>query len=288
MEEDSSSLASSLPSVPVRARSDKQRPSRRKLRRWGNDKFIGIAAELAKAGHVSIAEEFSRGETETSQFQRANDPRNYRSIFSDISSDNNGNFGDLRRKFEEGDVAKVPSKNYSSSKSFHKNNPLNGDDMFEVLDPRLKRVLERMVTTKTSSSAAQLTSAYESYLSLLFCHGIEGETEAFGSYLARLPSVIIRDKNLIEIKFMFELDSPYGGINRLLLHAVCQFHGLCASSNTTKTMRVMNIRGNFTGESLSLIHFAKRSFEKSIDNADSKQLQHTDDLVCSVARIAIA
>jgi hypothetical protein len=72
-------------SLPVL--STKQGPSRRKIRRWDNDRMVGIAAELARAGKNSdrshrAAQEFARGQAEAVHFVQANHPLHYRSVFS--------------------------------------------------------------------------------------------------------------------------------------------------------------------------------------------------------------
>lgn len=294
--EEDSSLASSVPSVPVRARSDKQRPSRRKLRRWGNDKFIGIAAELSKAGHVNIAEEFSRGEAETSLYIHANDPRCYRSVFADMLSDETGELNDIKRVFVNGHVASSSFRNNAPGNGGRSRRKIsmNGDENFNLLDPRLKRIVERMVTTKASSFATQLVNSYESYLQSIFCFKKEGETKLFNSYLICPPCALFRENGVIDVRFSFESNSPYGGINRLLLHAICQFHGLVSTSNTIKGKRILYVSGSFFGENLSLTHFAKRSFEKPLsvisddDTHGENTEQRSDDLVPSISRMVIA
>ena len=68
------------------ALSVKQGPSHRKVRRWNNDRMVGIAAELARVHNNPrchrAAQEFSRGQAEAIYFLQANHPLNYTSIFA--------------------------------------------------------------------------------------------------------------------------------------------------------------------------------------------------------------
>mmetsp|Transcript_6190 Transcript_6190/g.13943 ORF Transcript_6190/g.13943 Transcript_6190/m.13943 type:complete len:85 (+) Transcript_6190:52-306(+) len=49
------------------------------------------------------------------------------------------------------------------------------------------------------------------------------------------------------VRFYFDTTSSQGGFHRVLLHAVCQFHGFHAVSNTTrvggKSARVLTVTG---------------------------------------------
>ena len=72
--------------------------------------------------------------------------------------------------------------------------------------------------------------------------------------------------NLIA-RFLFDADSPNGGFHRLLLHGVCQFHCLHATSSTTeinimvndsnvrKRARVLTATGTLSGADVRLVDF---------------------------------
>jgi len=256
----------SLPSVQARpGRSDKQRPSRRKLRRWNNDKFAGVAAELAKAGHIRIAEEFSRGEAEQSYYERANDPRVYKSVFADICSsriDENGEDEnkDAKEMFLEGNIfVEEPVKLNQRSLSNNESALLNGDELFQRVNPRLRQVTARMICGK-SSSAENLIDSYESFLISTFQNRNNdfGKVKLLHDYLDNEPR-IFHGKNGIEVKFYFEIESPSSGLNRLLLHAVCQFHCLHATSNALNSRRVVTVSGKICGEEYQYNIYALRS-----------------------------
>ena len=80
---------SDLPSTPERRRpshqrSSRQGPSQRKIRRWNNDRFVGVAAELARssAKGPAAAEAFLRGEADAPMYLIPNHPCKYRSEFA--------------------------------------------------------------------------------------------------------------------------------------------------------------------------------------------------------------
>eukprot|EP00814_Leptocylindrus_danicus_P020038 CAMPEP_0116018258 /NCGR_PEP_ID=MMETSP0321-20121206/8540_1 /TAXON_ID=163516 /ORGANISM="Leptocylindrus danicus var. danicus, Strain B650" /LENGTH=341 /DNA_ID=CAMNT_0003488615 /DNA_START=289 /DNA_END=1314 /DNA_ORIENTATION=+ len=257
--------------VPPRPRSSKQGPSRRKLRRWDNDKFIGIAAELAKAGHPHIAQAFARGESETSFYLRANDPRYYRSVFAELAQDKDGDYDDVKARFVRGEVADRPTKTINCEALY-----VVDDDAltkFNEIDGRLQQAVFRACR---ASFPTKVLSGFESYLLSVFTDNDFQDCDAeisqiFDGIMARPPTIVSKPCGNLEvqstqakIRFYFHPESQTGSYYRLLLHSVCQFHGLRANSNNYNGLRVLTVTGVFSGVDFELVGFVKSYYHKNM------------------------
>lgn len=86
--------------------SDKQRPSHRKLRRWNNDRFVGTSSEQI---HVMLENDGFGGDAMDqywSEFYMPNYPREYRSEFAKLSTDESRKGKSARERFLKGEVAR--------------------------------------------------------------------------------------------------------------------------------------------------------------------------------------
>jgi len=74
--------------------SEKQGPSHRKLRRWNNDKFVGIASEISHANPnargMHIATVFAEADLERDRYTMPNHPVKYSSYFTTLLGSGNG------------------------------------------------------------------------------------------------------------------------------------------------------------------------------------------------------
>lgn len=249
--------------APPRSRSSKQGPSRRKLRRWDNDKFIGIAAELAKAGHPNIAQAFARGESETSFYLRANDPRCYRSVFSQLVEDKDGDLGDVKARFVRGEVADDRRTKEINSEALHVEED-SAFTKFNAIDRRLQQAVFRACR---ASFPTKVLNAFESYLLSVFTDDDFQECDAaiarlFDGIMARPPTIIFPScdskadqSRKTKVRFYFPTESCAGSYCRVLLHSVCQFHGLRANSNNFDGLRVVTVTGILSGIDFELVDF---------------------------------
>lgn len=163
----------------------------------------------------------------------------------------------LRHRFFEGElpmreIPKEPTRRSCSRR------PLTAAGMLGRVDGRLRRVVVKSCTN--SYAAAKVVETFESFLVATF--GGENkmdttlslEEEWWRSLLLQEPTVTHQkednDNNKIVARFLFDAPSSNsnnnrkgnkdaeaaaiaakGGFHRILLHAVCQFHGLRAVSN---------------------------------------------------------
>jgi len=246
----------SLPSLPVRPRSEKQRPSHRKLRRWNNDKFVGVAAELARAGRLANSECFSLGETDTRYYERANDPVFYRSVFADLSSGRtcNGSLEAIRERFVEGCVVETRDVKVKNERDLK---PKTNEDMYNQIDIKLRNVVSRVLKRDYGGN---LSDAYEELLSEVFASSNTANLnhthvmhEGLQNILLKTPEVLSRgDESNVKVVLEFGTSSPTGGLDRLILHAVCQFHGLLVTSQKAKGKCVVSVTGNYLGKQHTL------------------------------------
>jgi phosphosulfolactate phosphohydrolase-like enzyme len=111
---------------------------------------------------------------------------------------------------------------------------LNGDDMLHRIDPRLRRLVVR--ACHNSYAAAKVVELFESFIVQSFTNDKKSTllTDCWWSdLLLECPTLTHRrDSRRSTAQFFFHPTLPTGGFHRLLLHAVCQFHGLNVVSRT--------------------------------------------------------
>jgi len=94
--------------------SDKQGPSHRKLRRWNNDKLVGIASEISRANPTArgtkIANIYTEADLDRNRYVMPHDPPENRSHFTTLLGTGDGEGHDsehidaVRRRFLRGDT----------------------------------------------------------------------------------------------------------------------------------------------------------------------------------------
>lgn len=142
---------------------------------------------------------------------------------------------DAREQFFEG---YGPMTNHSTPKvkSISNKVVLSGDDMLNRIDPRLRRLLIR--ACHNSYAAAKVVEVFESFIIKSFTN-VKSTLLQDGWWMDLLlecPTLTHRkDNNRSTAQFFFHPTLPTGGFHRLLLHAVCQFHGLNVTSRTEET-----------------------------------------------------
>ncbi|KAL7539015.1 hypothetical protein ACHAWF_006270, partial [Thalassiosira exigua] len=286
-------------------RSEKQRPARRKLRRWDNDRFVGTASEQL---HSMLESEGGQGvEYYWREFYMPHYPLEYRSEFAKLSRED-GKRG-VKERFVKGEVARreetkddsswmeraVASKLQKLGISSRKGpvvrddgpeshrttadaRPELGSKLYRALGPRMRSVLSRSCSPADAGLAEEpfarrAVNAFESYLVSLALTSSNGDVLApsegyppkqprstydlFDEVLAAPPRVVVRSRGrvsdrgsdcgadpsraalvpTVHFRFPAEDRTDRGGrvrssaFHRILLHAVCRFHGLESSSS---------------------------------------------------------
>ena len=193
----------------------------------------------------------------------------------------------VREQFFEGSL---PFDNIHTSSSSSKRkvvvdtNSLTPLERFHRIEARLRRIVVK--ACENSYAASKVVNTLEDFLIRVHHNGEnndERSREEWQEFLLDSPTVTTRrysmkNKNQqhdeqdpsstssasinsrkLIIKFLFDADSATGGFHRLLLHGVCQFHCLRATSSTMqingKEARVLTATGTFSGADVRLVDF---------------------------------
>ena len=228
-----------------------------------------MAAELsAGKGSSAAVEALLKGSAEASKHRSLLDPGQHESkAMKKFREDDSLRL--VREQFFEGSL---PCDIHSSSSSSKRKvvadaNALTPLERFHRIETRLRRIVVK--ACENSYAASKVVNTLEKFLVQVF----DGEedscsTEEWQEFLMDSPVVTIPKKKKNEdttnpsskiIKFFFDADSSTGGFHRLLLHGVCQFHSLKATSSTTringKKARVLTATGVFSGRDVRLVDF---------------------------------
>jgi hypothetical protein len=234
-----SSVASSTIPEQNRNKSRKQGPSHRKVRRWNNEHFTNLAAEIQSLRGVAAAEVL---------LQAQKDAPLYRSVYDSQESKRSAKItefmeGDkmkqLREQFFEGEG---PQSITTTTKhlSIKDNTVTTAIDMCHRIEPRLRRLVIRAF--RNSYAAAKVIGMLEEFLITSLGknqdggHKVSMLSENWWNGILLEPPTITRHtskedrqdgaKRHYTIQFLFDAESSTGGFHRLLLQAIAQFHGL--------------------------------------------------------------
>jgi hypothetical protein len=238
--------------------SSKQGPSHRKVRRWNNDNFIGIASEIAKASSrgPAVAEALLKAQADAPLYLAVYSPDDCppSAVSRFMKSDDTG-LKSLREDFFRGEIgyptSRLPTKKPATEVA------LTPEIMLNRLHGRLRKVVTRACST--SQASIKFVDAYERFLVQCFGNGKITSLEADVSASLLEPPTVTRKKSGNTVaRFYFDSESSAGGFHRLLLHAVSHFHGLQAVSKTVKmeanTARLLTVMGRLSGPKLRLVH----------------------------------
>jgi hypothetical protein len=100
------------------------------------------------------------------------------------------------------------------------------------------------------------------------------EKEAWEGILLEPPTVTHRtNDDSYVVRFLFDGECPNGGFHRLLLHGLCQFHGLRATSSTmevkvgneqpTSMARLLTAAGTLSGPDVRLVDYIMQRKQQS-------------------------
>jgi hypothetical protein len=141
-----------------------------------------------------------------------------------------------REQFFEGEgptLAPSPALvDYHKRSIASKKEPSTASDMLNRIDPRLRRLAMRAY--RNSYAAAKVVDNFEAFVVGSF--GMPKDSTArlgndnwWRDLLLECPTIARRrDNGKYSAQFYFHATAPTAGFHRLLLHAVCQFHGLNA------------------------------------------------------------
>ncbi|MGK3750901.1 MAG: hypothetical protein ACI8RD_003201 [Bacillariaceae sp.] len=207
----------------------------------------------------------------------------------------------VREKFFDGSL---PCDPYSSSFSrivVVDINSLTPLERFHRIESRIRRIVVK--ACENSYAASKVVNTLEDFLIRVY-NGEKDERsiEDWNEFLLGSPIVTERrcsmknkeqDENStcnprrLIIKFLFDADSATGGFHRLLLHGICQFYCLIATSSSTqinmptkdgniaKKARVLTATGTLSGVDVRLVEFiTERQRSRSAGNSEtSDQIQ---------------
>lgn len=287
----------------LRVKSRKQGPSHRKARRRNNDNFVNLADELSKnhAGSAAAVEALLHGSANASKHRSIYDPKEHESkTMKQFREDKSLDL--VREKFFDGSL---PCDPYSSSSSrivvvdIPSLTPL---ERFHRIESRIRRIVVK--ACENSYAASKVVNTLEDFLIRIY-NGEKDERsqEDWNEFLLGSPIVTerrcsMKNKDQDEdstcnprrliIKFLFDAESATGGFHRLLLHGICQFYCLSATSSSTrinmptkkdgnvaKKARVLTATGTLSGVDVRLVEFiTERQRSRSAGNSEtSDQIQ---------------
>ena len=168
---------------------------------------------------------------------------------------------DVREQFFEGHGPVVATPGGGKSGSI-KRTALSGDDMLHRIDQRLRRLVVR--ACHNSYAAAKVVQLFETFVVSLFTgkSNVLREDPWWSDLLLESPTVTRRNDNLYTAQFFFDSTLPTAGFHRLLLHAVCQFHGLnvvsrmetnCVFQNKATSARILVATGQIDDASANIL-----------------------------------
>jgi hypothetical protein len=261
-------------------KSSKQGRSHRTVRRWNNDHFGSLAAEIKSSSHRA-AEALLSSQQDAHLYRDVYDPNETKSksmerFMTDVKLRN------IREQFFEGEFASVTPVVPLRP---HRSNPTTAADQMNRIDNRLRNVAVR--ACRNSGPAATVVDRFETFVIATFLGSAHTtrllEESWWHDLLLQVPTVRRKPENtpasFMVLQFYFDPFSSTGGFHRLLLHAICQFHGLSAISNMvdvgdSKQARALIVSGRLTDAPHRMLqHLIREDTIKTIDHVSSEGLE---------------
>ena len=210
----------------------------------------------------------------------------------------------VREQFFEGSLpCDIHTSTASSKRKVVVDDALTPLERFHRIETRLRRIVVK--ACENSYAASKVVNTLEKFLLQVYS-GEEDtcSTEEWKEILLE-PPVVTTSKRKIKdgeegastgkiIKFYFDSDSSTGGFHRLLLHGVCQFHSLKATSSTSrlngKKARVLTATGNFSGGNLCLVDFIterQKNTSGDIDTRSSRSVSQSEVLTSKLSALKV-
>jgi hypothetical protein len=312
--------------------SNKQGPGHRKVRRWNNDKFIGIASDISQANPqrgMQIANIYAEAEMDKGRFADPIAPRDNRTIFSTLVSAGNGSgsasgngsghededddndniactnldrkrLEEIRDRFVDGEVGRNNGITKGAQERMKKRQEelfQDGNRMMRVnVNVRLMNVVVR--ACKSSGFTRNVVDAFERLLvtnmsgsggggcDQMTSHThdsdeIETDVDIWTQIMVQKPFITRKTSMGLDntgsgviARMLFHEDESKGAFNRLLLHAVCQFHGLeTCSTTTSKGYRMLTVTGICKGSHLKFLEFVPFDVSSDYTGTRTRELQ---------------
>lgn len=230
-----------------RPKSKKQGPSHRKARRKNNDNFVNLAAELTTSNGSTAAavEALLSGSAEASKFRSILDPTQHESKSRQQFRDDTTR---IRDRFLEGTGGGGNGTAKATTVVVVDYDLLTPLERFHRIENRLRRIVVK--ACENSYAASKVVNTLEDFLIRTSQGQQDNCTEdEWKEFLVEPPIVYGRSSSSepqhqthkISVKFLFDEQSSTGGFHRLLLHGLCQYHCLRASSSTMQISSGSNI-----------------------------------------------
>jgi hypothetical protein len=290
-------------------KSSKQGRSHRTVRRWNNDHFGSLAAEIKSSSHRA-AEALLSSQQDAHLYRDVYDPNETKSksmeryvtgihtytrvlrtapcwSYHSLTRFSNRFMTDvklrnIREQFFEGEFASVTPVVPLRP---HRSNPTTAADQMNRIDNRLHKVAVR--ACRNSGPAATVVDRFETFVIATFLGSAHTtrllEESWWHDLLLQVPTVRRKPENtpasFMVLQFYFDPFSSTGGFHRLLLHAICQFHGLSAISNMvdvgdSKQARALIVSGRLTDAPHRMLqHLIREDTIKTIDHVSSEGLE---------------
>ena len=196
-----------------------------------------------------------------------NCPIKYRSSFARLISETGNGIEEARHDFIKGKVSTHcvagERKNTATIQRDDYGIFSDGKIMYEKrIQERLKRLIIRLCMS--SDFIVKVLNAFEAVLvSEMSVDVRSSDWSSFENILNGVllqPPLVSRSRPINQytdcgkiVRFNFDIDSSRSARHRMLLHALCQFHGLKASSTTTSRGRTLTVTGLCKGGNFRLI-----------------------------------
>jgi hypothetical protein len=177
-----------------------------------------------------------------------------------------------RQRFLDGEIL-VADDQKRQSRHSNVEKELTPTTMLHRIDARLRRVV--MKAAANSQPAFLVLKRFEDTVVRAFAGEGPMESDMFLDLLLEPPLVFPHSDGLYNYKFYFHAESPTGGFHRLLLHAICQFHGLHVTSKTADVQigdetraRLLNVTGAIdpTANAFRLINCIGAATDGAVDD----------------------
>ena len=140
----------------------------------------------------------------------------------------------------------VPKKSSTVSSSSPTALAVTPSSMYSTINARLRNILEKSYNPTTKTLPMQLITWFELHLiSILTNNEDIGDKGNFNEddlviqldkVLKQRPRITLTQAKKKRIQYYFDSKSPTGAYHRLLLHAVCKFHGLNSVSSDASSV----------------------------------------------------
>lgn len=201
----------------------------------------------------------------------------------------------IRDRFIDGETGAEENKNQRFTEKLRKRETIlykNGRRMMNQVDSRLFDVVNR--TCLVSSFSRDVVVAFERLLTQSMAspsekneatddnYSMKNDASIWKKVLVQTPFVTrkssLSSASSVTIRLLFGEEESRGAFNRLLLHAVSQFHGLdTSSSNTSKGHRMLTVTGTSKGNQFHFLDYLHQSESAFGDERDLSQKMSPND-----------